>query len=393
MRVTPTRPAASHNLVTRRQASNHNIPRNIPAGLATTSLKAIPYRDSRTPERLGLISDINIYDSTNVIHQTPRALSPTNCNIPPHHQKHSTKHIYATKTKRVLIACRADCPDIFVTNRRPTCASTHHNQQGPLLHPHHTPNNPLAPRSIPPRREPYLANPSTDVSHAHTPPTLRSNADKAYPPLTGATRAYHLPRFSYSFSQGGPRRNRGWPGRRQPETTTTRTHSREQDRTQITPRLAPHTNPKQALQTGERHKISLTHSAKLAPIEASSSATVWSTSTIPLYLTPLTGPRLAPSQASALYDHLSTSQGVPWTAEYGLSGQLEPSRASRPFRISRVTPAHPRPEGRPGLTSPERPARPVTAQKATLVHHRPHHLSRGFKRPLRAPPGSCNVTP
>ena len=62
--------------------TSHNIPGNVPATLAATSLKAIPHRHSRNPKRLGSISHINIFGSLHAIHPAPRAPSPANSNIP-----------------------------------------------------------------------------------------------------------------------------------------------------------------------------------------------------------------------------------------------------------------------------------------------------------------------
>ena len=115
-------PQPSHSLAT----LTNNVPLNIPARLATTPLKAIPYRDPRPLKRLGSISHINSYNSPHAIQLTPRAPSLTNSDTPRTPLINiQPNNSMQPEAKPTSIAYRAHCLDILVTNRRPTHRYTH----------------------------------------------------------------------------------------------------------------------------------------------------------------------------------------------------------------------------------------------------------------------------
>ena len=218
-----------------------------------------------------------------------------------------------------------------------------------------------------------LLRESHDKRHTPTHST-RPSANKLTPHLVGTAqlRSTHA---SYSFSQGGSRSNRGWPGRRHPETTTPRTSNRGQTETQTAPQPAQHVNPKRTLHIRERRKLNLTQSPNLAPID-------------PVYLNNCPAYSLQPPTVTKPLSraHYHSPKRRTPRSPRNLTGRPRDFgiRPFRPARASKATPAYP-----DSKATPQAPLRPITTQKATLAHQRPHYSSLSSPQArLRASPGS-----
>ena len=242
------------------------------------------------------------------------------------------------------------------------------------------PNRKLNPRTRPTRRTAPASRPVTDdlrarrrnindrgprcpstfatpcAHHARSTSNVTPSSTKACPHLTEAAHAYDLRGFSFFFSQGGPRRNRGWPGHRHPETATPQARNRERTRAQTRPRRSLHSDPKRSLHTPRRRKLSPAHAPNLAPIDQ-------------LYL-----------NSCPVYTHHPTiTQPLDQTqtihvpsfrtprSPRNLTGRLQNYRIRRFHRglAFKATPAYPDLRGHSGQSSP------IITPKAALAHHHP----------------------
>ena len=236
-------------------------------------------------------------------------------------------------------------------------------------------------RPTPPRRGSYSANPTTTITHTHTPLTLRPQCKQTYAP-SGQTAHLQSTRTSCSFVQRGSRSNRGWPGHRTPRPRPDKPVA-EDTEAQTAPQPAQHISPRLALHPSRASQT------KPSPVPKSRSCRPRLTRRLPslrspappLSASPFAGPHHRhlelPHSASTLQPHRA-SHGMP---EYGFSGPLELPRPPRPILIRRPLP-------RQNIISKATPGYPDPKATSQSPQH-PHHASPGaLMRALRASPGS-----